>query len=45
VLSGPFTATEKLRSTGAAIKVIPLGSLPWATKRDSNLTSLAVIAK
>jgi predicted O-methyltransferase YrrM len=44
-LSGPFTATEKLRSTGAAIKVIPLGSLPWATKRDSNVTSLAVIAK
>ena len=45
VISGPFTATEKLRSTGVAIKVIPLGSLPWPTKLDSNMTSLAVIAK
>jgi predicted O-methyltransferase YrrM len=45
VISGPFTATEKLRSTGLAIKVIPLGSLPWRTKRDSSVTSLAVIAK
>jgi predicted O-methyltransferase YrrM len=45
VISGPFTATKKLRSAGADIKVIPLGSLPWLTKLDSNVTSLAVIAK
>jgi predicted O-methyltransferase YrrM len=44
VITGPFTATEKLRSTGAAIKIIPLGALPWPTKLRSNVTSLAVIA-
>ena len=45
VIFGPFIATQKLYSTGIAIKVIPLGPLPWPTKLDSNVTSLAVIAK
>ncbi len=45
VVCGPFTATEKLRSTGAGIKLIPLGSLPWPTKFGSQVTSLAVIAR
>jgi predicted O-methyltransferase YrrM len=45
VISGPFTATGKLRSAGIAIKVIPLGRLPWRTKLGSNVTSLAVITR
>jgi predicted O-methyltransferase YrrM len=43
VISGPFTAAEKLHSVGASTRVIPLGSLPWPTKLNSNVTSLAVI--
>jgi predicted O-methyltransferase YrrM len=45
VISGPFAAVEKLRGRSAAVKVIPLGSLPWPTKRNSHMTSLAVIAR
>lgn len=45
VIIGPFTATERVRSAGIAIKVLPVGSLPWPTKLNSNTTSLAVIAK
>jgi hypothetical protein len=30
---------------GAAIDAIPLGALPWPTKFNSNITSLAVVAK
>jgi predicted O-methyltransferase YrrM len=45
VISGPFAAVEKLRASGAAVKVIPLGSSPWPTKLNSHATSLAVIAK
>lgn len=44
-LCGPFTAAEKVRATGVAIKVIPLGSLPWPTKLGSHVTSLALITK
>jgi predicted O-methyltransferase YrrM len=44
-LCGPFTAAEKVRATGVAIKVIPLGSLPWPTKLGSHVTSLALITR
>ena len=44
-LCGPFTAAEKVRATGVATKVIPLGSLPWPTKLGSHVTSLALITK
>jgi predicted O-methyltransferase YrrM len=40
---GPFLATEKLRAAGARIEVAPLGALPWPTKADSNITSLALL--
>jgi predicted O-methyltransferase YrrM len=40
---GPFLATEKLRSAGAALEVLPLGALPWPTKLGSNVTSLALL--
>jgi predicted O-methyltransferase YrrM len=45
VISGPFAAVEQLRASGAAVKVMPLGSLPWPTKLNSHTTSLAVVAK
>jgi predicted O-methyltransferase YrrM len=44
-LRGPFTAAEKVRASGVAIKVIPLGSLPWPTKLGSHVTSLALITR
>jgi predicted O-methyltransferase YrrM len=44
ILAGPFAAVEKLRSMGANISVIPLGRLPWPTKLNSNVTSLAIVA-
>jgi predicted O-methyltransferase YrrM len=45
VISGPFNATEKLRAHGAALRVIPLSALPWATKLGSNVTSLAIVVR
>jgi predicted O-methyltransferase YrrM len=44
ILPGPFAAVEKLQSAGANISVIPLGRLPWPTKLNSNVTSLAIVA-
>ena len=45
IARGPWLAAERLRREGAAIRVIPLGALPWPTKRGSTLTSLALLAK
>ena len=42
---GPVGATERLRQMGAAVEVLPLGALPWPTKFDSSVTSLAVVTK
>jgi predicted O-methyltransferase YrrM len=44
VISGPFKAIEKLIANGAALKVIPLGALPWPTKLGSHVTSLAIVS-
>jgi len=45
VISGPFQAAEELRMRGARLKVIPFGPLPWVTKLDSRMTSLAMIVR
>jgi predicted O-methyltransferase YrrM len=45
VVPGPFAATERLRSSGGRVNVMPLGRLPWPTKLNSNVTSLAVVAR
>jgi len=45
VCHGPFAATQRLCALGAAIEVLPLGPLPWPTKLNSNVTSLAVVVK
>jgi SAM-dependent methyltransferase len=43
VIHGPWLATERLRSEGAAIRVLPFGELPWPTKLNSRVSSLALV--
>ena len=43
VVPGPWLAIERLRKDGEPIRAEPLGALPWTTKRDSNVTSLACL--
>ena len=45
VIPGPFLATERLAQEGAKLMVLPLGSLPWTTKLQSNVTSLALLLR
>lgn len=45
IVPGPYVAVTRLRREGAAIRVIPLGDLPWDTKLNSRTTSLALIAR
>ena len=42
-IKGPFLAVERLKSEGVDIIAKPLGKLPWITKKNSELTSLALI--
>jgi predicted O-methyltransferase YrrM len=43
--SGPVLATDRIRSEGVAVKVLPFGELPWPTKLGSNITSLALLVR
>ena len=43
VLAGPVTAVNRIRSEGVNVRVLPLGELPWPTKCNSNVTSLALL--
>lgn len=45
LIAGPYLGTTRLRSEGVAIKIIPLGALPWPTKLGSTVTSLAVVTR
>ncbi len=45
VIPGPFLATERFREEGANLAVLPLGELPWPTKLQSNITSLALLLR
>ena len=45
LVPGPYLATNRLQSEGEDIKVLPLGRLPWPTKLNSNVTSLALLGK
>ena len=45
VIPGPFLATERLKAEGANLEVLPLGELPWPTKLQSSITSLALLVK
>ena len=45
VIPGPFFATTKLRREGVNVTVLPLGKLPWPTKLESHITSLALLLR
>jgi predicted O-methyltransferase YrrM len=45
IIRGPYLAVDRLIKEGADFKAIPLGALPWPTKRGSNVTSLALLSK
>jgi len=45
VIPGPWLAIDRLRREGAAVRVEPLGRLPWVTKQGSNVTSLALLLR
>ena len=45
VIPGPVLATERLKAEGAKLTVLPLGQLPWPTKLQSNITSLALLLR
>lgn len=45
VIYGPYLACQRHIAEGANICCIPLGSLPWPTKLNSNCTSLALLLK
>jgi len=43
VVPGPWLAIERFKKEGAKVTVKPLGALPWPTKLNSNVTSLACL--
>jgi predicted O-methyltransferase YrrM len=43
VVPGVFLATERLKSEGVGLEVLPLGELPWTTKLGQRVTSLACV--
>jgi len=45
VVPGPWLALDRLQREGNPFQVCPLGTLPWPTKLDSNVSSLAVLLK
>lgn len=45
VIPGPFLATERLKNEGLNIVVLPLGELPWPTKLQSRISSLALVLR
>lgn len=45
VITGPYLGVARLREEGAPLTVLPLGELPWPTKLNSNVTSLALLAR
>jgi len=45
VIPGPFLAAERFRKEGANLVVLPFGELPWTTKLQSNVSSLALLLR
>ncbi|MGQ2984680.1 class I SAM-dependent methyltransferase [Flavobacterium sp.] len=45
VIPGPYLAVNRLIKEGMKAHVIPFGELPWNTKLNSNITSLAILVK
>lgn len=45
-IPGPYVAVERiLRENPGSVTVLPLGELPWQTKLNSRVTSLALVSK
>lgn len=44
-IPGPYLALEKIQIKNKKLKVLPLGELPWETKHNSRITSLALLTK
>ena len=44
-ISGPYLALNRVIRECPSIRVQPLGTLPWPTKNDSNVTSLALVVR
>lgn len=45
VIPGPSLALTRLQREGAKLTVLPLGELPWPTKLQSNISSLALLLR
>ena len=45
IIPGPYLAVRRLRKEGIKINVLPLGRLPWKTKLNSSVSSLALLHK
>jgi predicted O-methyltransferase YrrM len=42
-IPGPWLALQRLRREGYRLHALPIGELPWATKRNSRRTSLTLL--
>lgn len=45
IIAGPFMALDRIMRENKAIKVLPLGDLPWETKQGLRVTSLALVTR
>lgn len=45
VIPGVFLAVQRFLNEGNRVQVTPFGALPWTTKLESNVTSLALISR
>ena len=45
IIEGPYLAVNRYIKEGANLIALPLGKLPWKTKLNSNVTSLALLLK
>ncbi len=43
IIPGPYRALERIKKENNNIAALPLGTLPWPTKQDTNITSLALV--
>lgn len=45
IIYGPFQSVRRLEQENPALYVDPLGKLPWATKQNTKMTSLAILMR
>jgi hypothetical protein len=44
-IPGPYLAVSRIISEETNLEILPLGELPWETKLNSRITSLAILTK